>query len=71
MTMRMPAMQTHQATFRTDEDIQQPAPDSTGKAWPACGSADPFSAEYGAWLFQPDGDENAYYVAEHELEFIN
>lgn len=44
-----------------------PRAGSKGLAWPAGGCADPTSAEYGAWLFQPAGDANAYYVPENDL----
>lgn len=39
-----------------------PAPGSQGEAWPAPGHDDPESCQYGAYMFQPDGDEHAYYV---------
>lgn len=39
-----------------------PAPKSRGNAAPAAGCHLAGSVEQGAWLFQPDGDENAYYV---------
>lgn len=47
-----------------------PEPGSSGVAWPAFGFDDPESAEQGAYLFQADGDENAYYVdPERDLIF--
>jgi hypothetical protein len=39
-----------------------PAPNSRGNAAPASGCHIEGSAEEGAWIFQPDGDESAYYV---------
>lgn len=39
-----------------------PGPGTIGAAWPADGHDDPESCQYEAYLFQPDGDENAYYV---------
>jgi hypothetical protein len=42
-------------------DVQEPAYGVVGEAWPASGYSDPNSCEYGAYLFQPDGCENAYY----------
>lgn len=47
------------ATFTAQ--CQQPTTGSKGIAYAAHGFDDPESAEYGAYLFQPDGDENAYY----------
>ena len=42
-----------------------------GTAWAASGFDDPNSAEYGAYLFQPDGqpdgDESAYYCNPEEV----
>lgn len=43
-------------------DCQKPSPGSVGEAWPAEGCDDPESCQYGAWLFQPDGDQDAYYI---------
>jgi hypothetical protein len=42
-------------------DSEVPARGVTGIAFAAGGFSDPESAEFGAYLFQPDGDENAYY----------
>lgn len=39
-----------------------PAPGSAGDAFPASGHDDPESVECGAYLFQPDGCEDAFYV---------
>ena len=41
---------------------QIPSPESHGEAFPASGCCIEGSAEEGAWLFKPDGDEAAYYV---------
>lgn len=61
-------MSRQPATYDPTGDAPQvPARGSKGEAWPAGGCADPTSAEYGAWLFQPAGDVNAYYVAEDDL----
>ena len=43
-------------------DCQIPAPGSQGEASPAPGHDDPESCQYGAWMFQPDGEDGAYYV---------
>lgn len=48
------------ATFHA-ADCQFPPSGSQGFAWPAGGFDDPESAEHGAYLFQPDGDDSAYY----------
>ncbi len=48
--------------------LSEPSFGAIGSAWPASGYDDPESAEQGAYLFQPDGDENAYYCAESDLE---
>ncbi len=55
--------------FKSDEfraeyigDCAVPAPGSVGTAFPASGHDDPESCHYGAYMFVPDGDENAYYV---------
>ena len=47
-----------------------PARNAEGLAWPAGGYADPESCEQGAYLFQPFGDESAYYVDPGELEQV-
>jgi hypothetical protein len=60
-------MTTQTATYVGD--CSQPAPQSKGIAYPASGFYDPQSAAYGAWLFKPNGDENAYYVNEDDLRF--
>lgn len=39
----------------------EPAPGTAGDAFPASGHDDPASCEYGAYLFQPDGCEYAFY----------
>ncbi len=41
----------------------------TGKAWPVAVLSPPLHDEY-TWLFQPDGDEKAYYVDCRELSRI-
>ena len=61
---------THKATYTPQGDAPEvPVPGARGLAWAADGNGDPRSAEYGAWLFKPEGDENAYYVAEDDLTF--
>ncbi|HEY0174249.1 MAG TPA: hypothetical protein VGB98_24750, partial [Pyrinomonadaceae bacterium] len=63
-------MKTHPATYTPQGDVPDvPKPGSKGEAWPASGVNDSRSAEYGAWLFRPEGDGNAYYVAEGDLTF--
>lgn len=50
-------------------ETQVPPPGTHGVAWPAGGFNDPESCEQGAYLFQPDGEERAYYCdPEHDLE---
>lgn len=39
----------------------------TGWAWPDARHDDPTSAAFLAWLFQPDGEEAAYYCAVEDL----
>lgn len=53
-------------------DCQVPAPGSVGTCCPASGHDDPESCEEGAYLFQPDGDENAYYVdPQRDLQMLS
>lgn len=57
------------ATF-VGSNASFPAGGSKGIAFAAGGFDDPDSAECGAYLFQPDGDENAYYCdPERDLIF--
>jgi hypothetical protein len=41
---------------------------TTGEAAPATGHNDPESAEFQAWMFQPDGEEIALYCSRDDLE---
>ena len=52
------------------EDTQQLSFGQEGIAFRASGYHDPESAQFLAWLFRPNGDENAYYCDGGELEFI-
>src|SRR5436853_217561 len=61
---------TYKATYTPQMDAPDiPKPGSRGDAWPAEGINDQRSAQFGSWLFKPEGDENAYYVNEHDLTF--
>ena len=51
-------------------DSQIPKPGSVGLVEVAHGHGDPDSAEYEAFLFTPDGDENSYYVGRDDLEAV-
>ena len=48
-------------------DCDFPPNGTRGTAFPASGHTDPESCEFGAWLFQPDGEENAYYCSESDF----
>lgn len=47
--------------YRYFGNVAEPANGTLGTAFPASGCDDDSSPEYGAWLFQPDGSEDAYY----------
>ncbi len=49
--------------------FNEPARYSLGIAVEAPGFDDHNSGEHLAWVFNPDGDENAYYMEERELSF--
>lgn len=53
------------ATYVSGSECSYPPNGSKGIAFAAGGFDDPESAECGAYLFQPDGDENAYYCDPH------
>jgi hypothetical protein len=64
--------QTYEVRYEPKEDPPtEPTPGSTGRAWRAEGHYDQGSAECGAWLYQPHGDERAFYVDEDDLVFIH
>jgi hypothetical protein len=46
--------------YKGSSDI--PRKGAMGEAFPASGHDDPESCEQGAYLFQPDGEKDAYYV---------
>jgi hypothetical protein len=54
-------------------EAQFPPYGARGTAWPAFGTHDPKSAEYGAWCFAPDealDEEGAYYCdPDRDLSF--
>lgn len=52
------------------EDTQQLTFGQEGTAFRAGGYFDPESAEYLAWLFQPDHDQNAYYCDGIDVDLI-
>ena len=47
-----------------------PGNGTVGTIYKAGGFYDPDSAEYEAYLFQPDGEEDAYYVAREDFEIV-
>lgn len=63
------AMNVFKATFQTREVNCTPHDGQRGLAWRASGHYDPESVEFEAWLFQPKGDDNAYYCTSFELDF--
>lgn len=62
-------MASFRATYLSGSDNSTPKCGAVGFAAVASGHDDPESAEYGAYLFTPDGDVNAYYVAADDLDF--
>lgn len=57
------------AWMRQDTDVPRHA--TRGHAWKAPAWADPNSAAYRCWLFQPDGSDRAYYCFEDDLAFAD
>lgn len=47
----------------------EPAPGTPGTVLPALGHGNPNSVEHGAYLFVPDGQEDAFYCSDQDLCF--
>jgi hypothetical protein len=63
-------MKTTRAQYTPQGDAPtEPAPGCSGEAREADGYHDPTSAQRGAWLFKPDGDDRTFYVNEEDLTF--
>lgn len=60
-------MAKYAITYRA---VTEPAPGTVGEVWKSDGFCDYDSAEYGAWMFQPIGEDVAYYIAAEDLEFF-
>lgn len=48
----------------------EPTPGTTGTVLPALGHSTPHSVEHGAYLFIPDGQEDAFYCSDQDLCFV-
>lgn len=62
-------MKTYRAYWK-GEDTQDLRFGMEGVVFEAGGHHDPESASYLAWLFRPDGDENAYYCEFLDFDMI-
>jgi hypothetical protein len=63
-------MTTNMQRAISHRDVSCPPPGTRGDVWQSEGFHDYSALDYGAWMFQPDGEDVAYYMAEEDLEFI-